>query len=782
MSYWGSSSTSGTYSKAKNSLIPGYNPTAGSSAANPSYVTYSTSSTTPTPNVSYPSASSYTKPATGKVTYYTQDWNNIKQAQYKATGRVSTPRGRGRGGYSGGTVQTVHYCEVCKITCGTAATYKAHLDGSKHLKKAAKAEQGIDVQPKLPKTGHYQCVLCDITSTTAEAFQAHINGSKHDKKVQLHKRLGKPIPENITPLNPETAETAKVEKVGEEFVETKYDATTKRTIFFCTMCNCSFMDATAKEFHIQGRRHRLEYKRKYDNTLKVDIPASKRQKMVHSGRGGRGGYRGNSRRSGSQIEEDNSYKEIWEAEQRQLESEWNQYREEERWYRYIEGIKQQEQEHRQWYIQEKQRCERLGLPPPPPPPRPRPPPPPPARDNSRKLMGNQDANLIHTKHNQLQPSKTEIAELEKLMAIVEDTIEIVSEELDEEYMQSVEYKTWKAKHSSDKKISNDTPDDAIKNIKSEEKMETEEDKPSGTDENAAEGGADKNEDSLATAAIAEDDHLVIKSCIRIGDFPKHSVMKGKIEAILAVFCVKKPNIAFFDKFLMKLKIKFAETEKGLDLVVASDISQAAIYVKRNEPIATEVKVTLTSTVFREEESTEQTLAEDAIAKVLDRKVCLKTLALLRQTKWFESRMSVSLIVVLQLLKDLNKRIPAWNPLTTWSLELIVERCARTKGYSTQPPQFSPSEVLRRVFELFASGFLLLNSPGLNDPCEKEPVDVLGYLSAQEREDLTASAQYALRLMVYNQLYKILGIAQPAPAKLSSQVPRNMVPGSFKQKS
>ena len=310
MSYWGSSSAGGTYSKAKNSLIPGYNP-AGSSAANTSYVTYSTSNTTSTPNanVSYPSASSYSKPA-GKVTYYTQDWNQIKQAQYKATGRVTTGgRGRGRGGYNAGSVQAVHYCEICKITCGTAATYKAHLDGSKHLKKAAKAEQGVESEPKLPKSGFYKCVLCDITSTTGEAFQAHIKGSKHDKKVQLHKRLGKPIPDNITPPNPEES-TSKVEKVGEEFVETKYDSTTKRTIFFCSMCNCSFMDATAKEFHIQGRRHRLEYKKKYDKTLKVDLPASKRQKMAHNTRGGRGGYRGGAKRSDSALDDNSSYKEV----------------------------------------------------------------------------------------------------------------------------------------------------------------------------------------------------------------------------------------------------------------------------------------------------------------------------------------------------------------------------------------------------------------------------------------------------------------------------------------
>lgn len=297
MSYWGSSSNaSGTYSKAKNSLIPGYNP-----AGNASYVTYSTSNTTPTPNVSYPSASSYSKPP-GKVTYYTQDWNTIKQAQYRATGRVNTPRGRGRGGYNPGAVQAVHYCETCKITCGTAGTYKAHIEGSKHLKKVAKAAQGEVIDPKLPKNGVYKCVLCDISSTTSEAFQAHIKGSKHEKKVQLHKRLGKPIPENITPLVSES-ESSKTEKVGEEFVETKFDSTTKRTVFFCSMCNCSFMDATAKDFHIRGRRHRLEYKRKYDKSLKVDMPASanKRQKMSH-GRG-RGGYRGSSRSEVSEEEQ-----------------------------------------------------------------------------------------------------------------------------------------------------------------------------------------------------------------------------------------------------------------------------------------------------------------------------------------------------------------------------------------------------------------------------------------------------------------------------------------------
>ena len=37
----------------------------------------------------------------------------------------------------------------------------------------------------------------------------------------------------------------------------------------------------------------------------------------------------------------------------------------------------------------------------------------------------------------------------------------------------------------------------------------------------------------------------------------------------------------------------------------------------------------------------------------------------------------------------------------------------------------------------------IGGPGLYDPCEKEPTDVMGAVSAQEREDITNSAQVLL---------------------------------------
>lgn len=59
---------------------------------------------------------------------------------------------------------------------------------------------------------------------------------------------------------------------------------------------------------------------------------------------------------------------------------------------------------------------------------------------------------------------------------------------------------------------------------------------------------------------------------------------------------------------------------------------------------------------------------------------------------------------------------------------------------------SPGDGFRRVLEALSSGLLLPGSPGLLDPCEKDPVDATSALTAQEREDITASAQVNLFLL------------------------------------
>lgn len=74
------------------------------------------------------------------------------------------------------------------------------------------------------------------------------------------------------------------------------------------------------------------------------------------------------------------------------------------------------------------------------------------------------------------------------------------------------------------------------------------------------------------------------------------------------------------------------------------------------------------------------------------------------------------------------------------------------------------EALRRVLECLASGILMKDGPGIYDPCEKDPTDAIGHLDRQQREDITASAQHALRLTALGQLHKVLGM-DPLPSKI-----------------
>lgn len=46
----------------------------------------------------------------------------------------------------------------------------------------------------------------------------------------------------------------------------------------CKLCECRFNDPNAKEMHMKGRRHRLQYKKKVNPELVVEVKPSLRQR------------------------------------------------------------------------------------------------------------------------------------------------------------------------------------------------------------------------------------------------------------------------------------------------------------------------------------------------------------------------------------------------------------------------------------------------------------------------------------------------------------------------
>ena len=131
------------------------------------------------------------------------------------------------------------------------------------------------------------------------------------------------------------------------------------------------------------------------------------------------------------------------------------------------------------------------------------------------------------------------------------------------------------------------------------------------------------------------------------------------------------------------------------------------------------------------------------------------MAELRHAKWFQARATglQSCVMVTRILRDLCQRVQSWQALPQWSLELLVEKVISSSGFP-----ISPGDCLRRIMEAVASG-ILINGPGLLDPCEKEQQDALEDLTKQQREDITVSGQTFLRYIAFRQIYKVLGMDQ-----------------------
>ncbi|XP_066138909.1 zinc finger RNA-binding protein isoform X5 [Euwallacea fornicatus] len=268
---------------------------------------------------------------------------------------------------------------------------------------------------------------------------------------------------------------------------------------------------------------------------------------------------------------------------------------------------------------------------------------------------------------------------------------------------------------------------------------------------------DGRDNQLFSFQKEQDSSRMLRGVMRVGHLAKGLLLKGDNQVELVVLCADKPTLTLLKKVVDFLPAAFKQVAPESSYQVLINPAEAGLTVQTE---GLTVLVQLTSPVMREQEAASGGSDRD----VLSRGKCLQALAALRHTKWFQARALGlhSCVVIIRILRDLCQRVPTWSPLTSWAMELLAE-----KVISSTPGQvqLSPGDALRRVMEAVAGGLLLPGGPGLADPCEKEAPDASGALTAQQREDLTCSAQYALRLIAFRQIYKVLGMDPlPAPQK------------------
>ncbi|NXU38714.1 ZFR protein, partial [Drymodes brunneopygia] len=499
-----------------------------------------------------------------------------------------------------------------------------------------------------------------------------------------------------TAAEPVTATTlaalqSDVQPVGHDYVEEVRNDEGKVIRFHCKLCECSFNDPNAKEMHLKGRRHRLQYKKKVNPDLQVEVKPSIRARK---------------------IQEEKMRKQM------QKEEYWRRREEEERWRmemrRYEEDMYWRRMEEEQHHWDDRRRIPDGGYPHGPPGPlgllgvRPGMPPQPQGPVPLRRPDSSDDR-YVMTKHAAIYPTEEELQAVQKIVSITERALKLVSDNM-------TDHEKSKSKEGDDKKDS----------------------------------GKDR----------------ALKGVLRVGVLAKGLLLRGDRNVSLVLLCAEKPSkmlLGFIAESLPK-QLAVISPEK-YDIKCA--VPEAAIILNSCVEPKMQVTITLTSPVIREENMRDGDVTSGMVKDpldVLDRQKCLDALAALRHAKWFQARANglQSCVVIIRILRDLCQRVPTWSDFPSWAMELLVEKAIS----SATGPQ-SPGDALRRVFECISSGIILkgnltvLGGPGLLDPCEKDPFDTLAVMTDQQREDITSSAQFALRLLAFRQIHKVLGM-DPLP--------------------
>ncbi|XP_011164207.1 zinc finger RNA-binding protein isoform X4 [Solenopsis invicta] len=770
--------------------------------------TYQASSTAyqqsnPTQSATY--SSGYTAPATPAATpsTATNSWQGYGRKGFGAGGggmKAMRPKQPPK-------PQQLHYCDVCKISCAGPQTYREHLEGQKHKKKEASLK--VPQQPPARGAGNsLRCELCDVTCTGNDAYAAHIRGAKHQKVVKLHTKLGKPIPSaDPTVLNPKPAAAAKaaatkkpvtatpkinfvasgnlgtvnqnqtaevkqeepaaeeaveeaavdekdIQPVGQEYIEENKSEDGKIISFNCKLCECRFNDPNAKDMHMKGRRHRFAYKKKVNPDLVVDMKPSLKQRKMLEEKLRRQQMRDEYIRRREEINQLGPIGPMMDEE--------IMYWEERRRY-------EEECEYYEWY-------RRYGRGPGAPP-MPRPfqgPPPMMMFPGPQRRPDSSDDKHVLAHHTTIYPKEQELLAVQKIVSHTEKALKFVSDALAEAGKKNAPANANATSATAPAGIPQANAD-AIKKDEADKKKAITPQKEDGSDGN------------LFSFQKEKEDSRILRGVMRVGNLAKGLLLSGDNHVCLVVLCAEKPTRTLLNKVAEILPGELKNVAPEETYNVGKHPESAALTVSGG---TVTVSVTLTSPLMRE--TPKSTAAADNAGQqqqeaaqlqtapaaptvtkpdppdVLPKAKCLEALAALRHAKWFQARATSlqSCVMVIRIMRDLCNRVPTWGPLNAWALELLTEKVISTAG-----GPLSPGEALRRLLECVAGGILLPGSPGLSDPCEKEAVDAIGNMTSQQREDITASAQHALRLVAFRQIHKVLGMEQLPPPKFKGRFAR-----------
>lgn len=193
------------------------------------------------------------------------------------------------------------------VTCTGNDAYTAHVRGLKH-QKVVKLHQKLgkpipQVDPNYKKPAKVSFVPAGSSEGAALTTGNDLNAAAATPVANVNASLpnAPQAPANPNDASagvtaaaaggPGTARNESIEEdmgsaeddikpVGNEYIEEIKGDDGKMIKFNCKLCECGFNDPNAKEMHMKGRRHRLQYKRKVQPDLVVDLKPTPRQRRI----------------------------------------------------------------------------------------------------------------------------------------------------------------------------------------------------------------------------------------------------------------------------------------------------------------------------------------------------------------------------------------------------------------------------------------------------------------------------------------------------------------------
>ncbi|KAL1783118.1 zinc finger protein RNA-binding protein 2 [Sigmodon hispidus] len=634
---------------------------------------------------------------------------------------------------------SMHYCEVCRVSCAGPQTYRDHLEGQKHRKK--QAAQRISTQPSGGPRGaqSLHCGLCAVSCTGADAYAAHMRGARHQKVFKLHTRLGKPIPSEPTPPRSVTY-TRGSDSPSETSVKHEAHSHSSHT----SGRPASARGSTASRKgppELQTAHSRAGERR----------PSHSKAEAARGGPGEAAGTCGDSEPVGTEYVEEVRSDEgkVIRFRCKLCECSFND--------RNARDMHLAGRRHR---LQYRKKVD-------------------PTLPVAARPSGPMQRVVVKRLQRQRQLVQARLEDARRWSCELRQQEEQSRQPLESSQLQvdeqSPELPAWALpaptaklgmattrRQSGRRPESSDDRHVMCKHASiypTEEELQAIQTAVSHTERALRLVSDTLAEESSQLSTLAPPPPRMLKGVVRVGILAKGLVLRGDHSVQLILLCSKKPTHSLLQRIKQELprELSIVAEEK---YEVSSDHDANIVISACVEP-GVKVTVSATSPLMREDPSLKRGL-QDSVCDpedVLDRERCLETLAALRHAKWFQARASglQPCVIVIRVLRELCRCLPPWGALPAWAMELLVE-----KVLSSAPRPLSPGDAMRRVLEYVATGALLADGPGLQDPCEKGPQDALEPMTPQQREDLTASAQRALRLVAFRQIHKVLHMEQLPP--------------------